>query len=69
MIRHLIAATAAIVLTGTAVAALAETPTAKINAAGEFCVRTPAQTGSRIDRIECKSQAEWAKEGVTFSRR
>jgi hypothetical protein len=73
MIRTIAFAAAAIVLTTGTVAALADTTTdqAKVTIAkdGEYCVRTPAITGSIIDRVECHTQQDWAKLGVTFGRR
>ena len=34
------------------------------DAAVKYCVETEPFTGSKISKTECKTRAEWAKEGV-----
>jgi hypothetical protein len=70
MFHYAFSAVAAAAITFGAVSALnAETPTkVSVNDKGEYCLTTPAVTGSRIDSQECHSSAVWAKKGVTFSR-
>lgn len=74
MFRTIAYLAAAAILTTGAVAAMAEQPNGQdykvtINEAGKYCIRTPAVTGSRLDRVECRTASEWKKEGVSFSRR
>ncbi len=75
MIRSIACATAAILLTTGAVAAMADTgtdaaPTVNIDhKTGEYCIKSDAITGSIIQHVECHSVSDWAAQGVTFSRR
>lgn len=73
MIRTIACAAAAVLLTTGAVAAMADTgpqPTVSINQkTGEYCLTGDVVTGTLIPRKECHSVSEWAKQGVTFSRR
>ncbi len=73
MIRTIAFAAAALVLTTGAVAALADSTAdqtkVSIDKDGRYCIKTPAITGSIIDRVKCHTQAEWAKLGVGFGRR
>ena len=74
MIRFFTAAIAAAVLTTGAVASLAAAPNqdkAQVTIAknGDYCVRGPVVTGELVAPSECRSVSEWAKDGVTFSRR
>jgi hypothetical protein len=74
MIRYFAAAVAAAVLTTGAVASLAATPDqgdlkVTVSKAGDYCVHAPAVGGSMIGQTTCRSQADWAKDGVTFTRR
>lgn len=32
--------------------------------AKKYCIRFASDTGSRINRVECRTRAEWAKLGV-----
>ena len=37
-----------------------------------FCLRTtdgPRQVGTRIPQVECKTQSQWAAEGLTVARK
>ncbi len=73
MIRSITCAAAAILLTTGAVAAMAENfdqPKVTIDhKTGAYCVSSGVFTGSRIPQRECRSVGDWAKDGVTFSRR
>jgi len=73
MIRTITCAAAAILLTTGAVAAMADTvaqPKISIDhKTGAYCIKSDAVTGSVIPQIECHSVSDWAKQGVTFSRR
>jgi hypothetical protein len=74
MFRTVTYLAAAALLTTGAVAAMAAQPDNRdvevtINKTGEYCVRTPAATGSYLDRTECHSASDWQKQGVTISRR
>lgn len=74
MFRTITYLAAAAILTTGAVAAMAQPTetqdyTVKVDKAGNYCITTPAVTGSRLDRTECHSTQDWAKEGVTISRR
>ncbi len=75
MIRFVAAAAAAAVLTTGAVAALADPvqsdqPKVRFVAkTGEYCIETPAVTGSIITNVRCQTEAGWAKDGVLISRR
>jgi hypothetical protein len=73
MIRTLTCAAAAILLTTGAVAAMADTveqPHVRIDhKTGDYCIASDAITGSIIRPVECHSVSDWAKQGVTFSRR
>ena len=73
MIRSIACAAAAVLLTTGAVAAMADTgdqPTVRIDhKTGDYCLTTEAMTGTNIAQTECRSVSDWAKQGVTFSRR
>jgi len=73
MIRTIACAAAAVLLTTGAVAAIADTgrqPSVHIDRkTGSYCLESDAITGSRISQLECHSIGDWAKQGVTFSRR
>lgn len=73
MIRTITTAIAAAILTTGAVAALADTGNPDIekitvSRSGEYCLQYRAVTGSRISPQECRSKADWSKDGVTFNR-
>jgi hypothetical protein len=73
MFRIITTAIAAAVLTTGAVAALADTANPEIEKitvtdSGDYCLRYRPLTGSLIAHQECHSKAEWAKDGVSFSR-
>ena len=40
--------------------------TMALNKAGQFCL-TENRTGSRLPQVTCKSQADWASEGLTVT--
>ncbi|WP_298690315.1 hypothetical protein [uncultured Sphingomonas sp.] len=73
MIRSIACAAAAVLLTTGAVAAMADTgvqPTVRIDhKTGAYCLRSEPVTGTMIPTNECHSVDDWAKQGVTFSRR
>ena len=73
MIRTIAYAAAAALLTTGAVAAMADTgshPTVSVDKkTGDYCVKTDPMTGSNLPSVECRSVSDWAKQGVTFSRR
>lgn len=72
MIRTITTAIAAAILTTGAVAALADTGNPDVEKitvsdAGDYCLQYRPATGSRIAPKECRSKADWAKDGVTFN--
>jgi hypothetical protein len=73
MIRSIAYATAAILLTTGTVAAMADTGNTPIvrvdHKTGAYCLQSDAITGSHLPQVECHSVSDWAKQGVTFSRR
>jgi len=73
MIRTIAYAAAAVLLTSGTVAAMADTgeqPKVSIDQkTGNYCLKSDPITGSRIGQIECHSTIDWAKQGVSFSRR
>jgi len=73
VIRTIACAAAAVLLTTGAVAAMADTgaqPIVRIDhKTGAYCVQSDAVTGSILPQVECHSVGDWAKQGVTFSRR
>jgi hypothetical protein len=73
MIRTVACAAAAVLLTTGAVAAMADTgnqPTVRIDQkTGKYCLQSAPITGSILPEVECHSVDDWAKQGVTFSRR
>lgn len=73
MIRSIACAAAAVLLTTGAVAAMADTGNQqKVSIdqkTGAYCVKSDAVTGSHIPQTECHSVGDWAKQGVSFSRR
>ena len=44
--------------------AVAAPPKAKAQDQQKYCFQYEQDTGSRINRIECKTRAEWARIGV-----
>jgi hypothetical protein len=73
MFRTIACAAAAVLLTTGAVAAMADTGVKSTvvvdHKTGKYCLRSDAVTGSIIPLNECHTVDDWAKQGVTFSRR
>jgi hypothetical protein len=73
MFRTITYLAAAAILTTGAVAAMADTGDeafkVTVNKTGDYCIHTPAVTGSLIAKVECHTVENWAKNGVTFQRR
>ena len=53
-----------VVLAVQATNATAAAPKGKAQNQPKFCFQYEQDTGSRINRIECKTRAEWARLGV-----
>ena len=72
MFHNALAAVAAVAITFGTVAELnAKSPHADykvtIDKTGRYCIETDAVTGSRLNRIECRTAKNWAMDGVTFA--
>lgn len=72
MLRTTLAAVAAVAITFGTVAELnAKAPDGNykvtIDKAGRYCIEMEALTGSRLDRVDCRTAKQWAMDGVTFA--
>lgn len=53
-----------LIIAAPAASAAAASPKAKAQNQPKYCFQYEQDTGSRINRIECKTRAEWARIGV-----
>jgi len=72
MFRYAFSAAAAIAITFGTVSVLNAKTTSdsykvSVDKNGRYCVQIPPMTGSRVASTQCRTQENWAKDGVTFT--
>ena len=64
---RLVVAVGLIAIAAPAAAALQNSQAGSSSSAADatkYCIQYEPDTGSRLNRVECKTKAEWAKQGV-----